>query len=87
MSRPFKLWDPEDGRLCFGILALDDESRLISFVKKISRDWMRENLGDEAGDAADRGEIQITCEALVDFKKTVVAEELWVLDYVMLSDY
>ena len=48
---------------------------------------MRENLGEEAGDAADRGEIQITLVELVDFKKAVVAEELWVLDYVMLSDY
>jgi hypothetical protein len=87
VSQPTELWDPEKGRLCFGILALDKESRLILFVKKIAREWMRENLGEEAGDAADRGEIQITLVELVDFKKAVVAEELWVLDYVMLSDY
>ena len=44
MSRLLKLWDPEDGGICFGILALDDESVLISLVKKTARDWKRENL-------------------------------------------
>jgi hypothetical protein len=59
MSRPLKLWDPEDGSLCFGILAPDDESVLISFVKKTARDWSVRTLsGVEAGSDSNALKVQ-----------------------------
>jgi hypothetical protein len=46
---------------------------------------MRETFGDEAGDAADIGPIEIDLDAVHDFVDEAVAQKRWVLDYSKLT--
>lgn len=71
----------EDSHLSFLIDQLDDESQLLTVVKKSDCEWVRETLGDEAGDAADMGPIEIDRNAVKEFVRFVVEQRRWVLDY------
>lgn len=71
----------EDSHLSFLIDQLDDESQLLTVVKESDCEWVRETLGDEAGDAADMGPIEIDRNAVKEFVSFVVEQQRWVLDY------
>jgi hypothetical protein len=71
----------ESSHLSFLIDPLDDGSRLLTVVKKSDCEWIRETLGDEAGNAADLGPIEISADVLQDFVAEAVAQKRWVLDY------
>jgi len=45
---------------------------------------VRETFGNEAGEAADMGPIEIDLDAVRDFVGEVVAQKRWVLDYTKL---
>lgn len=71
----------EDSHLSFLIGSLDDEGRLLTVVKQSDCVWIRETLGDEAGDAAEMGPIEIDRNAVKEFVSYAVAERRWILDY------
>ena len=75
----------EDSHLSFLIDQLDGGSRLLTVVKQSDCDWTRETFGDEAGDAADMGPIEIDLDAVHDFVDEAVAQKRWVLDYSKLT--
>ncbi len=74
----------ESSHLSFLIDQLDEGSRLLTVVKQTDCDWVRENFGNEAGEAADMGPIEIDLDAVRDFVGEVVAQKRWVLDYTKL---
>ena len=75
----------ESSHLSFLIDELDDGSQLLTVVKQSDCDWVREYFGDEAGDAADLGPIEISLEVVREFVNEVVAQQRWVLDYASLK--
>lgn len=77
----------ESSHLSFLIDPLDDGSRLLTVVKQSDCDWVRENFGDQAGDAADMGPIEISLDVVSEFKREVVAQQRWVLDYTSLMEW
>ena len=77
----------ESSHLSFLIDPLDDGSRLLTVVKQSDSDWVRETFGDEAGDAADMGPIEISLEVVREFVNEVVAHQRWVLDYASLMEW
>jgi hypothetical protein len=76
----------ESSHLSFLIDQLDEGSRLLTVVKQSDCDWVRENFGNEAGEAADMGPIEIDLDAVRDFVGEVVAQKRWVLDYTKLTN-
>jgi hypothetical protein len=74
----------ENSHLSFLIDSLDDGSRLLTVVKQSDCEWVRENFGDEAGEAAELGPIEIDLGAVHAFVDGVVAQKRWVLDYTKL---
>jgi len=77
----------EGSHLSFLVDRLDDGSRLLTVVKKSDCDWVRETFGDEAGDAADMGPIEISLEVVREFVNEVVAHQRWVLDFASLREW
>lgn len=77
----------ESSHLSFLIDSLDEKSRLLTVVKQSDCDWVRENFGHEAGDAADMGPIEISSELVPEFVNEVVAQQRWVLDYTSLMEW
>ncbi len=75
----------ESSHLSFLIDPLDDGSQLLTVVKQSDCDWVRETLGDDAGDAADFGPIEISADVVQDFVDEAVAQKRWVLDYSKLT--
>lgn len=75
----------ENSHLSFLIDSLDDGSRLLTVVKQSDCEWVRETFGDEAGEAAELGPIEIDLDAVHDFVDGVVAQKRWVLDYTKLT--
>ena len=75
----------EDSHLSFLIDPLDDGNRLLTVVKQSDCEWIRETLGDEAGNAADLGPIEISADVVQDFVDEAVAQKRWVLDYSKLT--
>lgn len=71
----------ESSHLSFLIDQLDDGSRLLTVVKQADCQWVRETLGDEAGDAADMSPIEIDRNTVKEFVSFVVERRRWVLDY------
>ena len=71
----------ENSHLSFLIDSLDDGSRLLTVVKQSDCEWVRETFGDEAGEAAELGPIEIDLGAVRAFVDGVVAQKRWVLDY------
>ena len=76
----------ESSHLSFLIDPLDDGSRLLTVVKKSDCEWIRETLGDAAGDAVDTGPIEIDLDAVHNFVDEAVAQKRWVLDYTKLTN-
>ena len=74
----------ESSHLSFLIDQLDEGSRLLTVVKQSDCEWVGETFGDEAGEAADMGPIEIDLDAVRDFVGEVVAQKRWVLDYTKL---
>jgi hypothetical protein len=75
----------EDSHLSFLIDPLDGGSRLLTVVKQSDCEWIRETLGDDAGNAADLGPIEISADVVQDFVDASVAQKRWVLDYSKLT--
>jgi hypothetical protein len=71
----------ENSRQSFLIDPLDDGNRLLTVVKQSDCEWIRETLGDEAGNAADLGPFEISADVVQDFVDEAVAQKRWVLDY------
>lgn len=77
----------ESSHLSFLIDYLDDGSRLLTVVKQSDCEWVRETLGDDAGDAAELGPIEMSLDVVRDFVNDVVAQKRWVLDYASLKEW
>lgn len=75
----------ENSHQSFLIDPLDDGNRLLTVVKQSDCEWVRETLGDIAGDAADLGPIEISADVVQDFVDEAVAQNRWVLDYSKLT--
>ena len=71
----------ENSHQSFLIDPLDDGNRLITVVKESDCEWIRETFGDEAGNAANLGPIEISADVVQEFVDKTVAQKRWVLDY------
>jgi hypothetical protein len=71
----------ENSHQSFLIDPLNNGSRLLTVVKQSDCEWIRATLGDEAGNAADLGPIEISADVVQEFVDEAVAQKRWVLDY------
>ena len=76
----------ESSHLSFLIDPLDDGSRLLTVVKQSDCEWVRETLGDIAGDAADLGPFEVSLDVVCEFVNEAVAQKRWGLDYARLME-
>ena len=76
----------ENSHQSFLIDPLDNGSRLLTVVKQSDCEWIRETLGDEAGNAADWGPIETRADVVQDFVDEAVAHKRWVLDSARLME-